>query len=103
MSLTSFIDMPDVSAKIKPFRPKLPRKIPGKLRIEPRSNRYTLVGTAFDYLLRFELQLRAPHAVLETWVAEYVPDIIWNADKGASSFMHLRKDEKGVVSLATGP
>ena len=32
-----------------------------------------LVGTAFDYLLRFELQRRAPHAVAERWVAESAP------------------------------
>jgi hypothetical protein len=91
--------MPDVTAKLKPFRPKLPRKIPAQLRAEPRSNRYTVVGTAFDYLLRFELQRRAPHAVSEPWAAEHAPGIIWSRD----AFMSLWKDDKGVVSLATGP
>jgi hypothetical protein len=103
MSLTSFIVMPEVVAKLKPFRPKLPRKISGLLRVEPRSNRSTIVGTAFDYLLRFELQRRAPFAVSERWVAERVPDIIWRSDKGAVSFMHLSVDDNGLVSLATGP
>jgi hypothetical protein len=103
MSLTSFLDMPEVTAKVKPLRPKLPRKIPAQLKVEPRSNRYTMVGTAFDYLLRFELQRRAPFAVSQRWVAEHVPGIIWKADKRAVSFMHLWKDDKGVVSLATGP
>ena len=77
MSLTSFLDMPDVIAKVKPLRPKLPRKIVASLKVEPRSNRYMLVGTAFDYLLRFELQRKAPHAISEKWTAEYVPDFIW--------------------------
>jgi integrase len=36
-----------------------------------------LVGTAFDYLLRFELQRRASHAMSERWIADYAPDIIW--------------------------
>jgi hypothetical protein len=79
--------MPDVTAKIKPLRPKLPRKIAAPLKVEPRSNRYMLVGTAFDYLLRFELQRLAPHAVAERWVAEYAPDIIW------------RRTETGAVGL----
>ena len=75
MSLTSFLDMPDVTAKVKLLRPKLPRKLSAPLKIKPRSNRYMLVGTAFDYLLRFELQRRAPHAISKRWVAEYAPDI----------------------------
>jgi hypothetical protein len=103
MSLTNFLEMPDVSAKVKPLRPKLPRKIPAPLRFAPRSNRYTMVGTAFDYLLRFELQRRAPHAVSERWVAEHAPGIIWNDDKGAASFLDLSKDEKGVISQVPGP
>jgi hypothetical protein len=37
-----------------------------------------LVGTAFDYLLRFEIKRRAPHAVCQRWIAELVPDMIWS-------------------------
>ncbi len=77
MSLTSFVKMPDVVARIEPLRPKLPRRIVAPIKVEPRSDRYMLVGTAFDYLLRFELQRRAPHAVAERWVAEYAPDLIF--------------------------
>lgn len=77
MSLTRFVALPDVKAKIKPFRPPPPRKISAALRVEPRTKRYTMIGTAFDYFLRFELQRRAPHAIAERWIAEYVPDKIW--------------------------
>ncbi|MCS6925557.1 MAG: hypothetical protein NZ578_06605 [Candidatus Binatia bacterium] len=76
MSLPSFVSMPDVKAKLKPIRPKLPRKLHTPLKVAPRRKRYTLVGTAFDYLLRFELQRRAPHAISEAWAAEYAPEII---------------------------
>lgn len=76
MSLTSFIRLPDVRAKLGPLRPKTPRKISAPLKVEPRSNRHMLLGTAFDYLLRFELQRRAPHAVAERWIAEYAPENI---------------------------
>lgn len=103
MSLTSFLDMRNVNDKVKPLRPKLPRKITAALQAEPRSNRYTMVGTAFDYLLRFDLRRRAPHAISEQWVAEHASGIISKAVKGAVSFMHLSKDDKGVVSLVTGP
>jgi hypothetical protein len=77
MSLTIFIKLPEVKAKLKPLRPKLPRKINVPLRVESRSPRYMLVGTAFDYLLRFELQRRAPHAIPGTLVADSAPECIW--------------------------
>jgi hypothetical protein len=57
------------------------------LKVEPRSKRYMLVGTAFDYLLRFELQRRAPHAISERRVAESAPwvsvgrDLLMEADE----------------------
>ncbi|MEW6106047.1 MAG: hypothetical protein AB1563_06755 [Bacillota bacterium] len=76
MSLTRFIALPDVAARIRPLRPQLSRKITEPLRVKPRSSHYALVGTAFDYLLRFELQRRAPHAVAERWVAESALDLL---------------------------
>ncbi|MFX1313667.1 MAG: hypothetical protein ACFFHD_13815 [Promethearchaeota archaeon] len=36
----------------------------------PLTNHYPLVGTAFDYLLRFLLQYINPHAVSHPWIAE---------------------------------
>src|SRR5262249_26310468 len=93
MSLTSFLKLRDVAARVKPLRPKTPRKIDAPLRVEPRSNRYMMVGRAFDYLLRFELQRLAPHAVVETWVAEAAPDIIWGPMReGVAIGVDLLKD-----------
>ena len=31
-----------------------------------------MIGTAFDYLLRFKLQRTYPYAVVKPWVAEYL-------------------------------
>lgn len=76
MSLVSFIHLLDVRAKLGPLRPKTSRKVSAPLKVEPRTNHHMLLGTAFDYLLRFELQRRAPHAVAERWIAEYVPEKI---------------------------
>jgi hypothetical protein len=100
MSLTHLLDFPDVAAKLKPLRPKPPRKITAPLQVEPRSKRYTMVGTAFDYLLRFELQRRAPYATSERWVAEYAPDAICKEDDRMVRFLPLCRDDTGVVSLA---
>jgi hypothetical protein len=72
--------------------------------VAPKSERYMMVGTAFNYLLRFELQRRAPHAVARCWTAESAPDNIWcKNDKGVTSFRHLSRDDKGVISLAAHP
>lgn len=75
MSLSSFVSIPDVRALIGPLRPPPPRKLGVPIRVAPRSTNYTIVGTAFDYFLRFEMMRRAPHAVCERWVAEAAPEI----------------------------
>ncbi len=80
MSLTKFLEVPDVKARITRLRPKMPRKIGVPLKVEPRSSRYPLVVTAFDYLLRFELQRQAPHAVPKRWVAEAAPKLLDSLD-----------------------
>ncbi len=94
MSLSTFLDMPEVTAKIKPFRPKLPRKITAPLRARPRSNNHAILGTAIDYLLRFELKRQAPHAVTERWVAECAPEMIWRKTaKGAGGWVMFKESD----------
>ncbi len=87
--------MPDVRARIKPLRPRLPRKINALLKVESGTKSYMLVGTAFDYLLRFELQRQAPHAQAERWVAESAPDLIWRESDGMIAFMDPRRTYNG--------
>ena len=45
--------------------------------VEPRTKNYSLVGAAFDYLLRFELQRRAPHAITREWMAQAAANDPW--------------------------
>ena len=78
MSLTSFIKRPEVSDRMKPLRPKLPRKISAPLLVEPKTKNFRIVGTAFDYLLRFEIQRRASHATTRPWVAEHALERLGN-------------------------
>ncbi len=85
----SFFKVPEIREILKPLRPKLARSIPHKIQIEPRSNRYMLVGTAFDYLLRFDLQRRAPHARSERWVAEHAPEMLWRKTETGNTGLFL--------------
>ena len=97
MSLTRFLSMPGVSEKLKPLRPKGLRTIDKPLLAEPRSNRYGMVGTAFDYLLRFELRRRAPHAVVRKWIAEYAPDLLWRETPKFSGGFDLLRVSSGTT------
>ena len=99
MSLKHFIEKADVKAKLKLLRPGSARKIAAALSVEPRSKRYMVVGSAFDYLLRFELQRRAPHALARCWRAESAPDMIWWENDRGAGFLNLLRDDKGVISI----
>jgi hypothetical protein len=80
MSLKQFIALKDVKDRLKPFRPPPPRKIGVPIKVESRGTKdgSPIVGQAFDYLIRFELQRRATHLVGDDrrWVAEIVPSRI---------------------------
>lgn len=73
MSLTSLLSAPDVRARFKSefTRPRRanPKRLRARRRVPPR--RASQLGTAFDYLLRFELERRHPNLVTtKPWVAE---------------------------------
>jgi hypothetical protein len=70
MSLTSFISQPEIRdgfraalTKQPPFKPDKPMLAP------PLTTNYALVGTAFDYLLRFYLERLNPNTKTQGWVA----------------------------------
>jgi hypothetical protein len=72
MSLTSFLsNNQDVRDHFRQQFNKPPLATDKDLLAPPLSNRYTLVGTAFDYLLRFYLKRLNPDAIERQWVAEY--------------------------------
>jgi hypothetical protein len=51
-------------------------KILGELKAPPLTTHYSLVGTAFDYLIRFCLKYRYPNAKDNHWVADFGNDTI---------------------------
>jgi len=69
MSLTSFLRDKGGRELFNEF--KKPRnKILGEIKAPPLTNHYTMVGTAFDYLLRFYLKYHNPGAKENIWIAE---------------------------------
>jgi hypothetical protein len=72
MSLSSLLLRPDVKRQLADAI-RMPAPIEtfyGDLRVSPRTDCPTLVGTAFDYLLRFRIETLNPTVVRRTWVAE---------------------------------
>lgn len=70
MSLTSLLDNPDVKKRFRQEFKKPKLTVQKKLLAPPKSDRYSLVGTAFDYLLRFYIQRLNAHAIQKRWIAE---------------------------------
>lgn len=66
------------------FRDKFPLKritLRGDLKAPPITKHYSLVGTAFDYLLRFYLEKKNPNCVTKSWVAEHTAILLRAANK----------------------
>lgn len=70
MSLTSFLQIPNVRAEFTKTFPFQTPKLSGELLAIPQTKNYSLIGTAFDYLLRFHIERLNPNTLKKTWVAE---------------------------------
>ncbi len=94
--LKTVLNSKEVKEKLLKVFPKIPLKLKPKKEIlaPPITNRYGLVGTAFDYLLRFYLKRINPKASERRWVAELA------AMKLTSSNKPLHKKVENIVSEA---
>ncbi len=70
MSLSTFLADKEVKARFRQEFPKPYFRVKVPILAEPQTKHYALVGTAFDYLMRFYLQLLNPKAIVRSWVAE---------------------------------
>ena len=70
MSLTSFIKNKEVRELFANEFKKPRGKIAGEIKAPPLTNHFGMIGTAFDYLVRFYLKYHNPKAKEHTWVAE---------------------------------
>ena len=85
MSLTFVLDQhPELVralASVVPLESR-PPPVTSPMLAHPVTDHYALVGTAFDYLFRFEVQRRFPKARTQTWVAEIALGLFkWDAGK----------------------
>lgn len=72
MSLASFLlDNKDVRDRFRQEFRKPRFAVKKELLAPPLTNRFGLVGTAFDYLMRFYLERLNPDAITVEWVAEH--------------------------------
>jgi hypothetical protein len=69
MSLTSFLKIPKVKQRFAKTFPMPPFELSARIVSPPLTKHYTLVGTAFDYLMRFYLMRLNPRHIAQTWVA----------------------------------
>jgi len=70
VSLTSFIKNKEVR-DLFANEFKQPRdKITGEIKAPPLTNHFGMIGTAFDYLMRFYLKYHNPEAKEKRWIAE---------------------------------
>ncbi|MGQ9848264.1 MAG: hypothetical protein ACUVQP_12295 [Bacteroidales bacterium] len=76
MSLTKFLENKDVKEKFLQEFPKPRFDLKKKILAPPITKHYSLVGTAFDYLMRFYLMCLNPNAKAQKWVAEQAVDIL---------------------------
>ena len=76
MSLTSFLNQKDVKIKFQQSFPKLEVYTSKELLAPPVTKNYPLVGTSFDYLMRFYLMHLNPNTITQKWVAEIAVELI---------------------------
>lgn len=69
MSLTSFVARKEIREKIRQEFTKPSFTMTKDLLASPQTKRYSLVGMAFDYLLRFHVQRLNKNAIERTWAA----------------------------------
>jgi len=70
MSLTKFLKEKDVKRKFQEFFPKPRFTAKKEILAPPLTENYSLVGTAFDYLLRFFIEYSYEQTISNKWVAE---------------------------------
>lgn len=70
MSLTDFVEKPQVRNRLADQFPNQGRGATNPLKANWQTENYSLVGTAFDYLLRFWLQRKLPTCHTRQWVAK---------------------------------
>lgn len=70
MSLTDFINEPNVKEKLNKNFPNKGANIDRKMKCKPKTDNYSLIGMAFDYLARFIIEYNCNNVSKRRWIAE---------------------------------
>ena len=106
MSLTAFLKIREVKEKFRETFKRPSMKLEGKLLAPSQTKNYGLVGTAFDYLMRFILEYHNPTAITYPWVAEQVPEKLENAvirgdvERGRKIISEIKAFSEEVIEYA---
>jgi len=95
MSLTSFLKDPNVKKEFSNNIPKPKFTLTKELLPPSITKHYSLVGSAFDYLLRFYVKYLNPGAVTREWIAEFL--------LSSPSSPLFRDDRTGTVAFDSDP
>lgn len=78
MSVVELLNSREVCGLLDSVMPPLEHRITVPMIAPPVTNHYPLVGTAFDYAIRFELQRRYPYPYVcaKPWVSESAVNLI---------------------------
>jgi hypothetical protein len=96
MNLTEFVSEPDVRERIGETYPNGGERASEPLQAEWQTQHYTLVGTAFDYLLRFWLRRHVETVETRPWVA-------WNGLRVAErDFPDYAQDIRATIDRVEG-
>lgn len=76
MSLTTLLKQPEIRAAFKELtdKPKTPTAtegVNGEIKAKPITKHYSLIGTSFDYLMRFYLERHNTGCITKRWVANH--------------------------------
>lgn len=95
MSLTTLLNRPDVKKWMRDRFPFKATKTARPLAARPLTDHYTLVGTAFDYIMRWRLERDNPDRVhSDKWIAERGLFIV-----GMDCMMHGGGDDEQIAWL----
>jgi len=101
MSLRTFLHTKDVRKRFT-AEFKTPELRPDwTIRVPPLTNHYSLVGVAFDYLLRFLLKYHNPQAEETAWVAEHALRRGWDPFLESCKKPKLQEASEVFTLLAT--
>jgi hypothetical protein len=100
MSLTSFVERADVREQLAQVLPTYRRRLDVPLLVPSRTANPALIGTAFDYAFRFELQRRNAAAKGRLWVAE-ASVLLLSAPELSASFVTPGMPQGRLTKLAS--